>query len=374
MPQVTTIVATTHAKPSTTESTAAPTTASTTTTVAPETDAHHRTGARNDRCRRPTPAIAGDPAPATTHKSQGASTTPPASATTPTTEESDSHNDSKTFHSIGGSITVREDHDKLIVVDITASPGYEGHQTDDFDHQVAVTFTSSNHKSEITVKLDHGRITHDTTEKGGSHEESGPPSTSDGGWRRRLGRPTDRPTIGLDLLKCRSVKTDWNPVLRAEFDKPYWNELQQFVAGERARHTVFPPAEQVFAALHLTPYEKTRVVLLGQDPYHGHGQAHGLCFSVRDGVDLPPSLVNIYAELRSDLGYRHADARQPRIVGPPGCAAAQHLPHRALPERQRRIRARAGRTSPTRCCARSTPSRTAWCSSCGGRMPARRRR
>ena len=97
------------------------------------------------------------------------------------------------------------------------------------------------------------------------------------------------------------MKTDWNPVLRAEFDKPYWVDLQRFVADERARHAVFPPVDQVFAALHLTPYETTRVVLLGQDPYHGRGQAHGLCFSVRDGVDLPPSLVNIYAELRDDL-------------------------------------------------------------------------
>lgn len=98
------------------------------------------------------------------------------------------------------------------------------------------------------------------------------------------------------------MKTDWNPVLRGEFDKPYWAELQHFVATERARHTVFPPHDQVFAALHLTPYELTRVVLLGQDPYHGPGQAHGLCFSVRDGVDLPPSLVNIFTELRNDLG------------------------------------------------------------------------
>jgi uracil-DNA glycosylase len=98
------------------------------------------------------------------------------------------------------------------------------------------------------------------------------------------------------------VKTDWNPILRAEFDKPYWNELQRFVAGERARHTVFPPADHVFAALHLTSYESTRVVVLGQDPYHGPRQAHGLCFSVQDGVQVPPSLVNIFAELRSDLG------------------------------------------------------------------------
>lgn len=91
-------------------------------------------------------------------------------------------------------------------------------------------------------------------------------------------------------------------MLRAEFDKPYWKELQQFVARERSRHIVFPPEDQVFAALHLTPYETTRVVLLGQDPYHGPQQAHGLCFSVQDGVQLPPSLVNIYIELRNDLG------------------------------------------------------------------------
>jgi uracil-DNA glycosylase len=97
-------------------------------------------------------------------------------------------------------------------------------------------------------------------------------------------------------------KTDWNPVLRAEFDKPYWSELQAFVRAERGRCPVYPPPEEVFAALHLTPYADTRVVILGQDPYHGQGQAHGLCFSVRDGVALPPSLVNIYKELSDDLG------------------------------------------------------------------------
>lgn len=96
--------------------------------------------------------------------------------------------------------------------------------------------------------------------------------------------------------------TDWNPVLRSEFAKPYWNNLQDFVAGERARHVVFPPAPEVFAALHLTPYERTRVVILGQDPYHGPNQAHGLCFSVRHGVPVPPSLQNIHKELHADLG------------------------------------------------------------------------
>jgi uracil-DNA glycosylase len=97
-------------------------------------------------------------------------------------------------------------------------------------------------------------------------------------------------------------RTDWNPVLRAEFAKPYWQELQRFVATERARGTVYPPHEDVFAALHLTPYESVKVLILGQDPYHGAGQAHGLCFSVREGVVQPPSLVNILAELRDDLG------------------------------------------------------------------------
>ncbi|MCU1361494.1 MAG: ung [Ilumatobacteraceae bacterium] len=96
--------------------------------------------------------------------------------------------------------------------------------------------------------------------------------------------------------------TDWNPLLRDEFAKPYWQQLQEFVAAERTRTAVFPPAEQVFSALHLTPYADTRVVILGQDPYHGPGQAHGLCFSVRRGVKPPPSLVNIYTEMRSDLG------------------------------------------------------------------------
>ncbi|MDQ3392337.1 MAG: uracil-DNA glycosylase [Actinomycetota bacterium] len=102
-------------------------------------------------------------------------------------------------------------------------------------------------------------------------------------------------------------KTDWNPILRAEFDKPYWEPLQRFVAEERTRHVVYPPTDEVFAALHLTPYADIRVLILGQDPYHGPRQAHGLCFSVRRGVRQPPSLVNIYAELHADLGIEPAD-------------------------------------------------------------------
>lgn len=96
--------------------------------------------------------------------------------------------------------------------------------------------------------------------------------------------------------------TDWNPLLRGEFAKPYWTDLQEFVRAERARSAVYPPAEQVFSALHLTPHADTRVLILGQDPYHGPGQAHGLCFSVAPGTPAPPSLVNIFQELRDDLG------------------------------------------------------------------------
>jgi uracil-DNA glycosylase len=102
-------------------------------------------------------------------------------------------------------------------------------------------------------------------------------------------------------------RTDWNPILRAELAKPYWPELQQFVAAERAAHPVYPAHDEVFAALHLTPYEQVKVLILGQDPYHGPGQAHGLCFSVRPGVPTPPSLQNILKELHADLGIDPPD-------------------------------------------------------------------
>ncbi len=98
------------------------------------------------------------------------------------------------------------------------------------------------------------------------------------------------------------VITDWNPLLRHEFDQPYWKTLQSFVAHERAHHTVYPAHDDVFAALHRTSYTHTKVVILGQDPYHGPGQAHGLCFSVQRNVSPPPSLVNIFKELHADLG------------------------------------------------------------------------
>ncbi len=96
----------------------------------------------------------------------------------------------------------------------------------------------------------------------------------------------------------------WKSALEPETHKPYWNDLQRFVAEERKQHTIYPPAGDVFNAFRYTPLNKVKVFLLGQDPYPGAGQAHGLCFSVRPGVRLPGSLRNIYQELHDDLGVK----------------------------------------------------------------------
>jgi uracil-DNA glycosylase len=104
------------------------------------------------------------------------------------------------------------------------------------------------------------------------------------------------------------MKTDlpcsWKDVLAKEFEQPYFHKLEQFVDSERRQHAVYPREHEVFQAFQWTPFEEVKVVLLGQDPYHGDGQAHGLCFSVRPGVKPPPSLVNIFKELQTDLGCR----------------------------------------------------------------------
>jgi uracil-DNA glycosylase len=95
----------------------------------------------------------------------------------------------------------------------------------------------------------------------------------------------------------------WQDAVGAETEKPYFKELADFVEQERERGPVYPPREEVFAALDATPFDQVKVLVLGQDPYHGEGQGHGLCFSVRPGVKIPPSLRNIYKELRDDLGH-----------------------------------------------------------------------
>lgn len=99
------------------------------------------------------------------------------------------------------------------------------------------------------------------------------------------------------------LPTSWQGVLGEETEQPYFKELTAFVEEERERGPVYPPREEVFAALDATPYDQVKVLVLGQDPYHGPGQGHGLCFSVRPGVRTPPSLRNIYKEMRDDLGH-----------------------------------------------------------------------
>jgi uracil-DNA glycosylase len=94
----------------------------------------------------------------------------------------------------------------------------------------------------------------------------------------------------------------WRPLLADEVKQPYFDKLQEFLEEERRHYEVYPPEDQVFAALELTPFENIQAVLLGQDPYHGKGQAHGLCFSVRPGVRKPPSLVRILKEVHADIG------------------------------------------------------------------------
>jgi uracil-DNA glycosylase len=109
------------------------------------------------------------------------------------------------------------------------------------------------------------------------------------------------------------MDSTWKKVLAPEFKKDYFNALIAFVEGERNQYTVYPPVGEVFRAFDLTPFDKVRVVILGQDPYHGPGQAHGLAFSVRPGTILPPSLVNIFKEAQADVGFK-----------PPGHGCLEH--------------------------------------------------
>jgi len=104
----------------------------------------------------------------------------------------------------------------------------------------------------------------------------------------------------MDLKQL--LPDDWKQQLNNEFEQDYWKKLESFLTEEMANETVFPPKDDMFSAFSATPYEKVKVFIVGQDPYHDHNQAHGLCFSVRTGIKLPPSLRNIYKELETDMG------------------------------------------------------------------------
>ncbi len=99
------------------------------------------------------------------------------------------------------------------------------------------------------------------------------------------------------------IEDSWKEQLKEEFSQPYFTELTDFIRGEYQTKKIFPPPKLIFNAFDSAPFEKVKVVIIGQDPYHGIGQAHGLCFSVQDGIKTPPSLQNIYKEIHEDLGF-----------------------------------------------------------------------
>lgn len=99
------------------------------------------------------------------------------------------------------------------------------------------------------------------------------------------------------------IEDSWYNVLANDFNAPYFLDLKLFLIEEKKNFTIYPPGSQIFTAFNLTPFDKVKIIIIGQDPYHDAGQAHGLCFSVAKGIKKPPSLVNIFKEIRNDLGY-----------------------------------------------------------------------
>ena len=105
-----------------------------------------------------------------------------------------------------------------------------------------------------------------------------------------------------EMIDMAAITNDWLEGIGDEFKKPYYRDLYNFIKDEYSKHVIYPAAEDIFNAFHFTPLSEVKVVIIGQDPYHGPGQAHGLAFSVKPEVEIPPSLVNIYKELEEDLG------------------------------------------------------------------------
>ena len=157
-----------------------------------------------------------------------------------------------------------------------------------------------------------------------------------------------------------------------EFAKPYYKKLFETVNQEYRTRLIFPPADDIFNAFHLTPLKKVKVVILGQDPYHNNGQAHGLCFSVKKGVDIPPSLVNIYQELHDDLGCTIPDHGCLTKWAEQGVLMLNTVltvrAHQAIP-----TGGSAGKNSQTRRSWRSTARTGPSCSSCGEVRPSARK-
>lgn len=164
------------------------------------------------------------------------------------------------------------------------------------------------------------------------------------------------------------IEESWKALLQEEFDKPYFAELIAFVKNEYAQTRIFPPGKLIFNAFNHCTVDNTKVVILGQDPYHGPGQAHGLCFSVPEGIEQPPSLQNIFKEIHDDLGTLfpvRATWNAGRTRG--YCCSMQRLPYG--PTRPVRTRTKAGKLSPMPLSARSQKRKNTWYSCCGDPMP-----
>jgi len=169
------------------------------------------------------------------------------------------------------------------------------------------------------------------------------------------------------------IDPSWNRVLSGEWEAPYFKQLTDFVRQEYRTHQVFPPGGQIFAAFDAAPFDRVKVVILGQDPYHGVGQANGLCFSVNEGVALPPSLMNIFKEVHDDVGAPIPSSGDLSRWARQGVLLL-NATLRSRPTSRCLIRARVGRCSPTMSSLIWLRSGSTWCSCCGGHMPSARGR
>ncbi len=167
------------------------------------------------------------------------------------------------------------------------------------------------------------------------------------------------------------IEPSWKKALADEWDKDYFETLTRFVRGRYAERIVYPPAGRIFAAFDACPFDDVKVVILGQDPYPGAGQANGLSFSVNPEVDLPRSLRNIYTELSltSDVSLLR---RATSVSGPVRVFCCSTPPSRSMPELRLRIRITDGRLSPMRLSAALPKVVTIWCLSFGGPMHSAR--
>jgi uracil-DNA glycosylase len=123
------------------------------------------------------------------------------------------------------------------------------------------------------------------------------------------------------------IEESWKAMLEEEFRKDYFIALKDFLVREKQKNHIYPPGKEIFSAFNHTPFESVKVVILGQDPYHGHGQAHGLCFSVPEGITRPPSLLNIFKEINPRPGLTDPHAGKSGKVGEARCTASQCYPH-----------------------------------------------